>query len=108
MEYQYRHGGRLPDVTRQLWTEGGVKRFYRGLAPALVLAPVCRFGDTTANELALASLGSAVLRCRTRRAGYGSEWAGGPVGPSGQQRRGGRLRRLRCGRVAVGERVESS
>lgn len=56
MECQYRHGGRLVQVTRQLYREGGVPRFYRGLAPALVLAPLCRFGDTAANELALSSL----------------------------------------------------
>lgn len=56
MEYQYRHGGTLSHVFNKLYAEGGVQRFYRGLAPALVLAPVSRFGDTAANELAIYSL----------------------------------------------------
>lgn len=56
MTYQYRHGGSLSETTRLLYADGGVPRFYRGLAPALFLAPVCRFGDTAANELALDSL----------------------------------------------------
>jgi len=61
MEYQYRHGGKGMDVARKLLREGGVQRFYRGLAPALLLAPVSRFGDTAANEMALSSLeGTAV------------------------------------------------
>merc|ERR1712032_1296342 len=59
MEYQYRHGGKLSAVAKKLYVEGGIPRFYRGLAPALLLAPVSRFGDTAANELALASLHGA-------------------------------------------------
>jgi len=56
MNYQYRYGGGLVEVTQKLWAEGGVPRFYRGLAPALVQAPVSRFGDTAANDGALAAL----------------------------------------------------
>jgi hypothetical protein len=56
MNYQYRFGGTFVDVTRKLWSEGGVPRFYRGLAPALIQAPVSRFGDTAANDGALAAL----------------------------------------------------
>jgi len=56
MNYQYRFGGGLVDTTKKLWAEGGVPRFYRGLAPALFQAPVSRFGDTAANDGALAAL----------------------------------------------------
>jgi len=56
MNYQYRYGGTLTEVTRKLWAEGGVPRFYRGLAPGMIQAPVSRFGDTAANDGALAAL----------------------------------------------------
>merc|ERR1712194_521560 len=38
------------------YAEGGVARFYRGLAPGLIQAPMARFGDTAANDGALAAL----------------------------------------------------
>merc|ERR1719145_466488 len=56
MNYQYRYGGTMTEVTKKLWAEGGVPRFYRGLAPGLIQAPVSRFGDTAANDGALAAL----------------------------------------------------
>mmetsp|Transcript_11338 Transcript_11338/g.26125 ORF Transcript_11338/g.26125 Transcript_11338/m.26125 type:complete len:282 (+) Transcript_11338:133-978(+) len=56
MEYQYKHGGSFTSVVQKLYAEGGVPRFYRGLVPALALAPLARFGDAASNELALASL----------------------------------------------------
>lgn len=56
MNYQYRFGGSMTDVTKKLWAEGGVPRFYRGLAPALFQAPLSRFGDTAANDGVLAAL----------------------------------------------------
>eukprot|EP00416_Gambierdiscus_australes_P004339 CAMPEP_0171149562 /NCGR_PEP_ID=MMETSP0766_2-20121228/149129_1 /TAXON_ID=439317 /ORGANISM="Gambierdiscus australes, Strain CAWD 149" /LENGTH=283 /DNA_ID=CAMNT_0011613473 /DNA_START=75 /DNA_END=926 /DNA_ORIENTATION=+ len=56
MNYQYRYGGGLVEVTKKLWAEGGIPRFYRGLAPGLIQAPVSRFGDTAANDGALAAL----------------------------------------------------
>jgi hypothetical protein len=34
---------------RELYADGGIRRFYRGLAPALLQGPLCRFGDTAAN-----------------------------------------------------------
>lgn len=54
--YQYRYGGGLVEVTKKLWVEGGVPRFYRGLMPALILAPTVRFFDTAANDGALLAL----------------------------------------------------
>merc|ERR550537_2124477 len=61
MNYQYRYGGTYMSVTKQLYAEGGVPRFYRGLAPGLVQAPVSRFGDTAANDGALAALEHTTL-----------------------------------------------
>merc|ERR1719237_836561 len=56
MNYQYRYGGGLRETVAKLYAEGGVPRFYRGLAPGLIQAPVSRFGDTAANDGALAAL----------------------------------------------------
>merc|ERR1719221_2578744 len=56
MNYQYRYGGTLGDTIKKLYAEGGIPRFYRGLAPGLIQAPVSRFGDTAANDGALAAL----------------------------------------------------
>jgi len=56
MNYQYRYGGTIGEVSKKLYAEGGIPRFYRGLAPGLVQAPVSRFGDTAANDGALAAL----------------------------------------------------
>lgn len=56
MNYQYRYGGTFTEVVTKLWAEGGIPRFYRGLAPGLIQAPMSRFGDTAANDGALAAL----------------------------------------------------
>merc|ERR1719408_157054 len=56
MNYQYRYGGTMTEVTKKLYAEGGIPRFYRGLAPGLIQAPMSRFGDTAANDGALAAL----------------------------------------------------
>eukprot|EP00928_Gymnodinium_smaydae_P051291 TRINITY_DN3481_c0_g1_i1.p1 TRINITY_DN3481_c0_g1~~TRINITY_DN3481_c0_g1_i1.p1 ORF type:complete len:288 (-),score=78.68 TRINITY_DN3481_c0_g1_i1:94-957(-) len=61
MNYQYRYGGTFREVTTKLWAEGGVPRFYRGLAPGLIQAPMSRFGDTAANDGALAALEHTTL-----------------------------------------------
>ena len=36
MNYQYRHGTSFTVATRTLYEEGGVRRYYQGIAPALV------------------------------------------------------------------------
>ncbi|XP_063934437.1 uncharacterized protein LOC135146208 isoform X1 [Zophobas morio] len=57
--YQYRHGGSSTVTTfRVLYNEGGLRRFYRGVAPALLMGPLCRFGDTAANVGVLSLLDS--------------------------------------------------
>jgi len=65
MNYQYRYGGSLGEVVRKLYAEGGIPRFYRGLAPGLIQAPVSRFGDTAANDGALRPWSTP--RCPPRR-----------------------------------------
>ena len=49
MNYQYRNGHTTSIALKNLYREGGIRRFYRGLAPALVQGPLARFGDTAAN-----------------------------------------------------------
>lgn len=49
INYQYRYGLSTTDAFKTLYKEGGVRRFYRGVTPALVMGPMSRFGDTAAN-----------------------------------------------------------
>jgi hypothetical protein len=58
VNYQYRYGTTTTQALRKLYQEGGVVRFYRGLGPALIQAPLSRFGDTAANAGMLALLES--------------------------------------------------
>ena len=53
MNYQYRYGGSIYNSISLLYKEGGIKRFYRGIVPALAQGPLSRFGDTFSNSLAL-------------------------------------------------------
>jgi len=56
MNYQYRHGTSTTQALKTLYKEGGVRRFYRGLVPALAQGPLSRFGDTASNAGMLALL----------------------------------------------------
>lgn len=49
INHQYRNGGSFLSTAKNLYKEGGVPRFYRGLPFALVQAPLSRFGDTAMN-----------------------------------------------------------
>ena len=49
MNFQYRNGVSFPVALRTLYADGGIPRFYRGVAPALLQGPLSRFGDTAAN-----------------------------------------------------------
>ena len=54
MNYQYRHGTTTTIALKHLYNEGGrgiwgIRRFYRGYAPAIAQGPLARFGDTAAN-----------------------------------------------------------
>lgn len=72
--YQQVKGGSLWQAASELWQQGvdsgsafPVLRFYQGVGPALVQGPLCRFGDTAANEgvLALTAHTRAPLVLRT-------------------------------------------
>ncbi|KAM0301540.1 hypothetical protein HYE67_006641 [Fusarium culmorum] len=58
MNYQYRHGTSFTIATKTLYREGGIRRYYQGIAPALFQGPISRFGDTAANAGILALLQS--------------------------------------------------
>ena len=55
MNHQYAMGstGGVKATTwgtaKKLYAEGGIRRFYRGVGPALIQGPLSRFGDTAAN-----------------------------------------------------------
>lgn len=49
VNYQYRYGTDMRTAMTHLYRQGGVKRFYQGLGPALIQAPLSRFGDTASN-----------------------------------------------------------
>lgn len=56
MNYQYRYGTSTMEALRTLYSQGGIPRFYQGLAPALIQGPLSRFGDTAANTGMMALL----------------------------------------------------
>lgn len=59
MNYQYRYGNSTTTTAiRTLYADGGVRRFYRGIGPALFQGPLSRFGDTAANSGILTLLDS--------------------------------------------------
>ena len=102
MNVQYARGGDLRTALRALWREGvagqhgmhaaiaGVARLYRGIGWAIVQAPLSRFGDTAANELAL-SLAAGEMRAGTPCEAPPTS----PPPPAGQ---------LRCARRACADR----
>ena len=51
MSYQHVNGVTMSEALQQLYSDGGIPRFYKGLAPALVMMPLSRFGDIFSNEL---------------------------------------------------------
>ena len=53
MNYQYKNGGTFKEVFLKLYKEGGIRRFYSGIIPALIQGPLCRFGDTFSNTIIL-------------------------------------------------------
>ena len=53
MNYQYKNGGTFKEVFLKLYKEGGIRRFYSGIIPALIQGPICRFGDTFSNAIIL-------------------------------------------------------
>ena len=56
MNYQYSNGGAFKNTISKLYKEGGIKRFYKGYPPAIIIGPLARFGDTAANSFATSYL----------------------------------------------------
>jgi len=54
VNFQYRYGMTTTEALKHLYAEGGIRRFYRGVGPALFQGPLSRFGDTAANAGMLA------------------------------------------------------
>lgn len=52
VNYQMVTGVSFTTALRTLYAEGGIRRFYQGLTPALLQGPLSRFGDTAANSAA--------------------------------------------------------
>ncbi|CAM9959742.1 unnamed protein product [Pylaiella littoralis] len=76
--FQQRHGTKFGDTCKILWRQGGPRRFYRGVLPSLVTAPLCRFGDTLSNELAMIYFSRHQHRGGHGRRRNGDGWEGGP------------------------------
>ena len=49
MNYQYVNGNGFKESFKTLYSQGGIKRLYRGYSIAIINAPLFRFGDTAAN-----------------------------------------------------------
>jgi hypothetical protein len=45
VNYQYKNGSTFYYTTKYLYSQGQIKRFYKGFIPALMLAPLIKFGD---------------------------------------------------------------
>ena len=63
VNFQYKYGMGTTEALRHIYNDGGrglsgLLRFYRGLGPALIQGPLSRFGDTAANEGAMAVMDS--------------------------------------------------
>ena len=52
MSYQHVKGVTMSEAIQQLYNDGGIPRFYKGLVPALFMMPLSRFGDIFSNEVA--------------------------------------------------------
>ena len=66
MNYQYRHGGTTREALKTLYNDGGIRRFYRGIGPALTIGPLSRFGDTAANAFMMEFLKDKKLSTSTK------------------------------------------
>jgi hypothetical protein len=52
VNYQYRYGGTITKAFAELYSQGGISRFYRGLSYAIIQGPLARFGGSFSNEFA--------------------------------------------------------
>jgi len=59
VNFQYKYGMSTTEALTHIYNDGGrglsgVLRFYKGIGPALLQGPLSRFGDTAANDGAMA------------------------------------------------------
>jgi hypothetical protein len=53
VNYQYKYGTPIKETVLKLYNQGGLRRFYSGLLPALIQGPIIKFSDTFANTIVL-------------------------------------------------------
>lgn len=53
VNYQYRYGLSMTTAIRELYRQGGINRFYRGLPYAIIQGPLARFGGIAANDASI-------------------------------------------------------
>lgn len=53
VNYQYRYGLSMGAAIIELYKQGGIQRFYRGLPYALLQGPLARFGGIAANDASI-------------------------------------------------------
>lgn len=87
VNYQYRYGVSMATAIRELYRQGGIPRFYRGLPYALVQGPLARFGGIAANDAAIVFTAyltgkSEVLSKGVLSTALGSVLAGDDTAPS--------------------------
>lgn len=63
--FQYRSGSCMSEAFRTLYAQGGISRFYSGLFPTVMHVTLCRFGDTTANVMAMNHVPSESIPLKT-------------------------------------------
>lgn len=76
MNYQYRYGTQTGEALKKLYSEGKIRRFYRGYLPALFIGPLSRFGDTLTNTYAMKRLEDTNLHTSVKTV-FGSGLAAG-------------------------------
>jgi hypothetical protein len=58
VNYQYRYGVPMVAAIQQLYQQGGIARFYKGITFALIIGPLSKFGAIAANEWSKAMVAS--------------------------------------------------
>ena len=62
--YQNVKGCSSYEAIQRLYSQGGIRRFYKGLIPAMLIGPMCRFGDTFSNHVVLHTFDDCLYCCQ--------------------------------------------
>ena len=76
INFQHAKGMSTLEAMSALYAEGGISRFYQGMAAALLQAPLSRFGDTASNAGALALLAGVTWMSPAVKTFFASSAAG--------------------------------